>query len=144
MPFLRKIRNIKSGKKELQAFARDMAIILAVVGLFLWWRKRPNYGVFLAIAAAFFLMGRTAPIILKPLQKAWMTLSVLLGLTIGWAMTRMIVGFLFYFVLTPIAVIARWCGQQFLDLKFSDKTCASYWTVRPNAVFDKKRYEKQY
>lgn len=79
------------------------------------------------------------PSVLKPLQKAWMTLAVILG----WIMTRVILSILFYLVFTAIGGISRLLGKQFLDLKI-DPSINSYWIKREPKTFNKSGYEKQF
>jgi hypothetical protein len=74
-----------------------------------------------------------------PLQKAWMTLAVIMG----WFMTKFILGILFYLVFTGIGAGSRLFGKQFLDLK-RDNSRKSYWRYRKSEPFNKKQYERQF
>ena len=58
-------------------------------------------------------------------------------------MTRVILIILFYGILTPIGLIARLCGKDFLDKKVN-KITKSYWILRTTAECDKKSYENQF
>jgi hypothetical protein len=103
------------------------------------WNHKPTQIFFLSIGAILFLAGLLFPTILRPLNKAWMTLAILLG----WVMTRVILVFLFYLVITPIGLIARIFGKHFLDLKI-DKSRISYWEKRKNVPAAPADYERQF
>lgn len=77
--------------------------------------------------------------LLKLIQKIWMSLGVL----IGWFVTRLILIILFYLIITPIGLLAKLFGKDFLNRKF-DKTAGSYWIIRKSTGFDKKSYENQF
>ncbi len=136
---IEEIKNIKSGKKELRQFGITIGIVLGLLGAWLLWRDRDGGYFSLIIATLFLALGLILPNLLKPLQKLWMTLAALLG----WLMTRIILIILFYLVVTPIGLLAKICGKDFLNRKFS-KTAQSYWIPRKAATSDKKIYENQF
>lgn len=136
---IEEIKNIKSGKIELRKFGITIGITLAfLAGLFLW-RKSNYYSYFFIVSAVFLFLGAVMPILLKPIHKVWMPIAVV----IGWVMTRVILIVLFYLVVTPIGLLARLFGKDFLSRKF-DKATGSYWIVRKSTGFDKKSYENQF
>jgi hypothetical protein len=136
---LEEIKNIKSEKSDLRKFGITIGIVLALLSGLLWWRGKDTYHIFLALSAVFVFSGLTMPIILKPLQKAWMTFAAILG----WFMTRLILTILFYVVFVSIGIISRLFGKNFLDLKMSGSE-KSYWIARKTRPFDKSNYEKQF
>ena len=93
----------------------------------------------LVSSIVFLSLAFICPLLLKPVQKLWMSLAVLLG----WFMTRVILIILFYLVVTPIALLARLCGKYFLNTKL-DRNAKSYWITRKAATSDKKSYENQF
>jgi hypothetical protein len=69
------------------------------------------------------------------------------AVVIGWFMTRLILSVLFYAVITPIGLVSKVSGKEFLDKKFNkhvNKKVSSYWLHRKETLFDKNRYEKQF
>lgn len=136
---LEEIKDIKSEKKDLRNFGLVIGIALGLLSGLLWWKGRDTYSIFAIIASAFILLGLLLPSVLKPLQKAWMTLAVIMG----WIMTRIILGILFYLVFTGIGGISRLFGKQFLDLKI-DPSIKSYWIKREPKISNKSDYEKQF
>ena len=133
------IKNIKQSPKDLRKFGLTVGTVLLLIAFFLIWKHGPFQFYFLYIGAFLVLAGFLFPSILRPLNKAWMTLAVLLG----WVMTRVILSLLFYLVITPISLIARISGKHFLDLKI-DKTRATYWEKRKNVPSSPVDYEKQF
>jgi hypothetical protein len=66
-----------------------------------------------------------------------------LALLMGWVMTRVILTFIFYVVVTPIAQLARLSGKKFLNAAFREDV-ESYWIIREIEEVSKERYEKQF
>ncbi len=136
---LDEIKNIKSGKKDLRNFGLTFGVVLGFLGGLLWWKGKDTYTIFIILSLAFFFLGSAAPNLLKPLQKAWMALAVVLG----WFMTKVILCILFYLVFTPIGFGARLFGKKFLDLKM-DNSPKSYWHYRKSEPFDRNSYDRQF
>ena len=135
---IEEIKNIQSDKKELKKFGWTFAILFLILGGLFWWRGKNHY-FYCFIFSILFLICSFVPLILKPFHKIWMTLA----LVIGYIVTRVILYVLFYFILTPVSVINKLLGNQFLDIKM-DKTKESYWNYRKVKAFNKSDYEKQF
>ncbi len=136
---IEEIRNISSEKSDLRKFGLTVGIVLGLLGGLLIWRGKDYYLYFLIISAALIFSGLLLPVILKPFQKIWMTLAVIMG----WFMTRVILGILFYLVFTLTALLGRLFGKEFLDTKM-DKSRPGYWHYRKPEKFSKSGYEKQF
>ncbi len=130
------IGNIKAGKREIKQFAITLGIILVVLGGLSLWRGKEWFFCLFIILAMLFLFGLIQPLLLKPVYKLWMVVARITG----WFMTRIILGILFYLVVTPISLIARLAGKDFLDEKL-DKNATSYWIPTP---LKKRSYENQF
>jgi small basic protein len=133
------IKNIKSEKKDLRNFGLTIGIVLGLLSGLLWWKGRDTYLIMAIIAAAFLLVGLILPFILKPLQKIWMTIAVI----IGWFMTRVILTVLFYVIFTCIGWLSKLFGKKYLDVDFKDGR-ESYWMKKKLNSVEKSRYEKQF
>lgn len=132
------IKNIPSSKKDLRKFGIVMGIAMFVITGILFWIKKELFLVVPAIGLGFILLGLVVPVVLKPVQKLWMTIAIILG----WFMTRVILSILYFLVFTPMALIAKVVGKQFLELKW-EKSQPTYWNYRKDE-FDKAQYEKQF
>ena len=75
----------------------------------------------LIIAIIFLVLGLINSKILTPLNKLWFKFGILLGIIVS----PIIMGVIFFLVVTPIGLIMRIIGKDLLNLKFNkDK---SYW-----------------
>ena len=73
------------------------------------------------ISFIFLILGIINSRILTPLNKIWFKFGILLGKII----TPLIMGFVFFLVVTPIGLIMRILGKDLLNLKFNKSS--SYW-----------------
>jgi small-conductance mechanosensitive channel len=133
------IKNIRQSDKDLKKFGLMVGIILIVIAALLFWKQKPSFIYVFPVGLFLVLAGMFTPPLLRPLNKGWMILSILLG----WIMTRVILSVLYYIILTPIGIIAKISGKKFLDLKI-DKTKESYWEKRIKAEIKPADYERQF
>ena len=75
----------------------------------------------LIISLFFLFLGLINSKILNPLNKLWFKFGIFLGKVIS----PIIMGIIFFFVVTPIGLIMRIFGKDVLNLKFSKNK--SYW-----------------
>ena len=78
-----------------------------------------------ASAALFLVIAYTYPKVLAPLNLLWMKFGLLLHKIV----TPVILGLLFFVTITPIGLLARACGKDFLRLRL-DRGAKSYWIER--------------
>jgi hypothetical protein len=133
------IKNIKETEKDLKKFGITVGTVLILIAAVLFWKQKDGYIYFGIIGILLVLAGLIKPIILRPLNKAWMTLAILMG----WVMTRVILIILFYIVVTPTAFFAKIFKKSFLDLKI-DKSRNTYWEIRKGKQLQPEDYEKQF
>jgi hypothetical protein len=139
MAIIEEIKNIKGDKSDWKKFGITMAVILTIIGFVLLWKKNHYYDYFFFPAAAFLITGLFLPSVLKPVYKAWMALSVVMG----FIMTRVIMVIIFYLIVTPLGLIASMSGKKFLDMKI-DESAKSYWIAREKTQKVKADYERQF
>lgn len=137
--FNEEFRNIKESKKDLRKFGLTVGGVLLLIAALLFYFEKPSAIYFTIIGGFLFLSGLVIPQILKPLNKIWMGLAIILG----FFMSRVILTLLFYLVLTPISIIAKLVRKKFMILKY-DKSVNSYWEKR--TIIQKKQidYERQF
>lgn len=136
---LEEIKNIKSEKSDMRKFGIAIGVILLVIAGFLFWKEKESYQIFLTVGTILFVLGILVPAVLKPIYWIWMIFATILG----WIMTRVILSLLFYIIITPIGLILRFFGKQFLELKW-DKSKESYWNYRTIKHLKMEDYEKQF
>ena len=136
---LDELKAVKSGASDLRKFGITMCVAIAVLGAIFMWRGKGEPLWFFGIAGAFLLLGLAVPVVLRPVQKAWMAFAIVLG----WVMTRVILVIVFFIGVTPVALVARLVRKRFLDLGFEpDRN--SYWVPRPEPTGGKERYKSQF
>jgi hypothetical protein len=91
-------------------------------------------------AALLIVFGVASPNTLRPVYIGWMSMAFVLGFIIS----HLILGLLFYCVITPMGLVARLAGKDFLRSR-RDPAARSYWFPRdrrgPPAPLD---YERQF
>ena len=132
------IKNIKSSNRDLKSFGVTIGIILFTISILLFYYNITSYQIFAFIAFGFVGLGILIPISLKPVYLFWMTFSIILG----WIMTKIILTLLFYFLITPIGLVTRLFGNDYLRLKESDSS--SYWNNRDSTKELNQSFEKQF
>ena len=136
---LEEIKNIKSEKSDLRKFGITIGVILLIIAGFLFWKEKESFQILLTFGVTLCILGIAIPFILKPIYWVWMIFATILG----WIMTRVILSLLFYIIVTPIGLIPRFFGKQFLELKW-DKSKESYWNYRTIKHLKMEDYEKQF
>ena len=75
----------------------------------------------LFLSLLFLILGLLNSKLLTPLNKIWF----MFGLFLGKIISPMIMGIIFFFVVTPIGIIMKILKKDLLNLKFNQKK--SYW-----------------
>jgi len=78
----------------------------------------------LLFTVIFLLSGLLAPRLLTPLNKLWFQL----GLAMGRIVSPIVLGVLFFIVITPVAIFMRIIGRD--ELKLKKQNVSSYWIER--------------
>jgi hypothetical protein len=132
------IKNIKTSNKDIKSFGLTIGIILFIISAIVYYYDKSSYQIIAYIGGGFIGLGIIIPILLKPIYILWMTFAVILG----WIMTRVILSIVFYLIMTPIGLITRLLGEDFLALKKSSSE--SYWNNRDSKHEMNQDYEKQF
>ncbi len=132
-------RNIDTSEKAVKKNGVTVGIVLIIISFILWWLGKNSFIYFSAVGGIFIILSYIAVPVLKPFHKFWIGLSLVLG----FIMSRVILTILFYFVVTPIGVLAKLVGKKFMPLGF-DKNATTYWEKREKTVKEKLDYERQF
>ena len=93
-------------------------LILSIYPLF----KDGNFRIWtLILSIVFLILGLLNSSILSPLNKIWFKFGILLGNFIS----PIVMGIIFFFVVTPTSIIMKILNKDLLNLKKNDKK--SYW-----------------
>jgi len=86
----------------------------------------------LVLAVIFLVLGILNSSILSPLNKLWFKFGIFLGKIIS----PLIMGIIFFIVVTPIGLFMRLIGKDLLNLKFNKKK--TYWIDNKDQKSDMK------
>ena len=75
----------------------------------------------LIVSIIFLILGLLNSKLLLPLNKIWFKFGILLGKIVS----PLVMGLIFFFVVTPIGILMRILKKDLLNLKFNKKT--TYW-----------------
>lgn len=136
----KEIKNLWStpDASDFQSFSRTMGIFLGVIALFFFGFTAYLGMPLLIIGALLLIIGQFFPSLLKPLYFVWMTLATLLG----FFMTRVILGIIFYLIFTPIGLFFRISRKDPLNETINPQA-ESYWIKRDNKNYEPSMTEKQ-
>tara|TARA_Y100001935_G_scaffold208535_1_gene178132 strand:+ start:67 stop:477 length:411 start_codon:yes stop_codon:yes gene_type:complete len=135
---IEEIKNISNSKKDIRSFGLTIGIILFIISGLLMFYDNESYQLIAIIASTFIGLGLILPVFLKPIYFVWMTFAAI----IGWVMTRVILSAVFYLIMTPIGLITKLLGEDFLALKKIESD--SYWNHRDSSKELNQNYEKQF
>jgi hypothetical protein len=113
-----------------RAFGISLAILLAIPGLTRLWRGGAPRWTWIAAAACALVVALVAPVVLGPLHRAWIQLALILHKVVS----PILMGILFFGLLTPMAALMRLFGRRALDLEIANGPNASYWLPRDTAT----------
>jgi hypothetical protein len=133
------LKQLKTGAAELRKFGLVVGGVFAAIGLFFLWRQKGFFPYFLWPGAVLMVWGVVWARGLKWVYLVWMGLAFVLG----FIMAHVILTLLFYLLLTPIGLLARLTGKDFLSLKL-DRTAQSYWRPRTHQAKSPADYERQF
>ena len=133
------LNNIRKDNKAIRDFGILIGFILLIIAGILFYKERESYELIILLGIAFIGLGLGMPIFLKPFYLIWMAFAVILG----WFMSRLILVILFYFILTPIGLVGKLFGQNFLGNNFNS-SAKSYWNLRDSKSEINQYFEKQF
>ena len=85
------------------------------------------------ISTLFLILGITNSKILTPLKRGWIKLGEILGKVVA----PIIMGFIYFIIITPIGILMRLFGKDLLNIKLNKNK--SYWIKREKNINTMKR-----
>ena len=129
---------IGESKREVRITWIGFTVIFTIIGSILLYRERSTFQYFYVAAGFFGFFAAVAPMALLPLYKVWIRFAAALGRF----NTKLLLGLVYFLVLTPIGLALKLAGKDLLDEKL-DKSAETYWKPKERHD-DPSRYEKQY
>ncbi len=111
-------------RSDLRKFGLQVGAAFAVLAGIVLWRERTTPATVLAIiSGSLILGGAVVPQALRPVERAWMGLALLLSKVT----TPIFMGIVYFVVLGPFGLIRRTIGRHPLRHEIDDD---SYWVNR--------------
>lgn len=128
----------RSSNRTFGLFFAALFFVLTLYG-WLWASWGIYYLTALIIGALFFLLSALiAPSLLAYLNQGW----YLVGLLLGKIVSPIVLGLIFFIIITPVAIFLRLIGRDALRLK--RKNVQSHWIDRAPPGPDPKSYKDQF
>ncbi len=123
--------SVKRNKMKLPSnriFGFFFGIVFLILGFFFYEKKIISY-FFLFLSIVFIFLGLLNSKKLKLFNFLW----IKLGLTLGAIIAPIAIGFVYYFLISPISLLMRLVGQDPLKIK-NKKKVKSYWIKRSSKI----------
>jgi hypothetical protein len=134
------LKQLPCGLPELRKFGWSVGGVLLALGLWFWWRGKPWAPWLLAPGGALTLAGLIYPACLRKVYVGWMGLALVLGHVVS----TVLLTIFFYLVITPVGLLARLLGKDFLRRRWQPEG-ATYWLERdPKTPPDRAGLERQF
>lgn len=134
------LSQLPSGTRDLRKFGVTVGSVFLLLGAWCLFRHRAAGPYLAAVGGVLFVLGLAAPRALRRVHFAWMLLALLLGLVTS----GLLLSLLYLLVITPISLLARLLGKDFLSVRMDPHT-PSYWQKRdPTAARKPEDYEQQF
>ena len=134
------IKELDTSPRNLRKFGLVVGGVFGLLAVWFWWRGKTFYPYVLIPSISLVVFGLIWPKVLKQVYLVWMSLALVLGLIVSTALLMI----LFYLVVTPVGIVARLSGKDFLSRKL-DPHATSYWIVRDRSTpRQMKDYEQQF
>ena len=134
------IQELDTSPRNLRKFGLVVGGVFGLLAVWFWWRGKAFYPYVLIPGVSLVVFGLIWPKLLKQVYVIWMSLALVLGLIVSTALLTI----LFYLVVTPVGLVARLSGKDFLSQKL-DPNANSYWIERDRSIPRRMNdYEQQF
>ena len=133
------VQQLKTGDGDLRKFGLLVGGVFAALGVIVWLRHKAYWPYLVWPGFMLVLLGAIWPRALKYVYVAWMSVAFVLG----FVMSYLILTLFFILIITPIGLVARLFGKDFLSLKLYRKA-GSYWIRRERKANSPVDYERQF
>lgn len=115
-----------------------VAAVLTAIGGWQLYRGRETAAIVLAVAVGVLVLCAAIPPAARFFHKWWMTLAGVLG----YVNSRIILGILYFFVVTPIGFVVRLSGYDPLTRRIAK--APSYWRRRDHTRQTREGFERAF
>ena len=124
---------------------RSVGLLFVVItaGIGTWqWLLSQRYTIaaaFFALAGLLLIVSLTKPLLLRPLNRAWMKLAEILHRIVS----PLVLGLMFFLLITPVAVVTRLAGRDAMRRRIRPED-TTYWQKRNPGSPDRSSFPRQY
>lgn len=120
-------------------FGSFFASIFLLLAVYFYWQNEVNFtAIFAGLAIVFGIITLIKDDLLLPFNKLWMGIGVLIGSIVS----PIVLGFLFFGLFTPLAILMRLFGRDELLLKQTNEK--SFWRVRNITELTRDSFKNQF
>ncbi len=132
--------NLNPSKSELRWFGLLLFLFFALIGGLVFWRLGS-----LAVPSVLWLAGAVLGLVyyaVRPLRRPMYLGWMYAVYPLGWTISHLLFGCIYFLVMTPIGLLMRLSGRDPLERRF-DPEAGTYWVERPARV-EPSRYFRQF
>lgn len=122
---LKKSVSVKPELPSNQKFGGFFTLVCTIVAAYAYWK---SWGTITLVALALVVLFAVAtffsPSILAPLNRLWHGLGIILGKIVS----PIVLGVIFFVLITPVSLMTRLFGRD--ELKLKKRSVESYWVER--------------
>jgi hypothetical protein len=130
-------RNKNSSNLKFGALFSTLAVLFSIYCASKGASETKIYG-WLVVGVVIGFIAFAAPDLLAPLNKAW----IMLGDVMGKLVRPLVLGGIFFVIITPVGLIARLFGHD--ELKMKKRSVDSYWVARSPPGPSSDSFKNQY
>ena len=112
--------------RQLRQFAGLFLVVFLALAAWRWFGGRGDaWAVGLAVAAVVAgVPGMLFPVLVRPIYTGWMVAAF----PIGWTVSRVVLGAMFFLLFTPVGLAFQLAGRDLLGIKRTRRE--TYWTPK--------------
>jgi len=132
--------NLNPSRRELKWFSAGLIVFAAIIAWMVYrkWESVPVATAIASTGAVLGIVGLIVPAVARWIYIPW----VLAAFPIGWTISHILLGAVFYLAVTPLGLLMRLLGRDPMQRAF-DRSAKSYWIARPENR-DGNRYFRQF
>ena len=119
--------------KKNKQFGYLFFFVLFFISIFNFFNSNKINYILICLSLIFLIITIFKPILFDGVSNVWIKFGELLGKIIS----PIVMAFVYFIVITPIGIIARLFGKDFLQIKFNSKS--TYWINRKKNIGSMKR-----
>lgn len=131
--------NKKRGAPSNRSFGFFFAFLMMAIALYSYANESEKTAFIFSVGSGIFLLASIfCDRYLAPLNDLWMRLGLLLGMLVN----PLVIGAIFFLVLTPVGLLMRFAGRDELRLVLQQRE--THWRTREKPERDQTSFKNQF